>query len=93
MFIIVPLLELARSVDLFFTLGYEVSLNADTRNHCEYFVYFFDDSGAAHFFEIQYQNIRRAELRNQQKLIEQNEQLKARITPHFSLTYSILCNI
>ena len=35
------------------------------------------------YFEIQYQNIRRVELRTQQKLIEQNEQLKARITPHF----------
>ena len=35
------------------------------------------------YFEIQYQNIRRVEQRTQQKLIEQNEQLKARITPHF----------
>ncbi|MGL5252885.1 MAG: histidine kinase [Moraxella sp.] len=35
------------------------------------------------YFNLQYQHIRRVESINQQRLIEQNEQLKARITPHF----------
>ena len=35
------------------------------------------------YFNLQYQHIRRVESINQRRLIEQNEQLKARITPHF----------
>ncbi len=83
-FIIVPVLSLLGRLILFFTLGYEVSLNTlilETlvNTLCAFLMI----AVLLTFFEIQYQNIRRAELRTQQKLIEQNEQLKARITPHF----------
>lgn len=36
-----------------------------------------------YYFRAQYDKIRQAEQKYRQKLIEQNEQLKARITPHF----------
>lgn len=83
-FIIVPLLSLLGRLLLFFTLGYEVSLNRLILETIANTLFaFLMIAVLLTYFEIQYQNIRRVELRTQQKLIEQNEQLKARITPHF----------
>lgn len=83
-FIIVPALSLLGRLILFFTLGYEVSLNALILETIANTLFaFLMIAVLLTYFEIQYQNIRRVELRTQQKLIEQNEQLKARITPHF----------
>ena len=83
-FIIVPVLSLLGRLLLFFTLGYEVSLNVLILETIANTLFtFLMIAVLLTYFEIQYQNIRRAELRTQQKLIEQNEQLKARITPHF----------
>lgn len=83
-FIIVPVLSLLGRLILFFTLGYEVSLNALILETIVNTLFaFLMIAVLLTYFEIQYQNIRRVELRTQQKLIEQNEQLKARITPHF----------
>jgi len=80
----VPLLSLLGRLILFFTLGYEVSLNALILETIANTLFaFLMIAVLLTYFEIQYQNIRRVELRTQQKLIEQNEQLKARITPHF----------
>lgn len=83
-FIIVPMLSLFARLLLFLLVGYELSVT-------ELMVEIISNTLLAFFmmvilltyFNMLYRDVKRAELNSQQKLIEQNEQLKARITPHF----------
>lgn len=83
-FIVVPMLSLFARLLLFLLVGYELSVTElmveITSNTL---LTFFMMVILMTYFNMLYQDVKRAELNSQQKLIEQNEQLKARITPHF----------
>lgn len=83
-FTVVPALNLLGRLILYLALDYELSLVELIVEIVGNTIFaFLMITVLLTYFEIQYQNIRQVEQRTQQKLIEQNEQLKARITPHF----------
>lgn len=82
--LIIPTASLIGRLVLFLSLGYTLSLTQLVVETIANTVLGSAMLGLLMiYFNIQHQNIQQATARTQQLLIEQNEQLKARITPHF----------